>query len=1138
MTVHFPPPVEELLDCKYEWCGRIGAHGFKREEHRKEHYMKVHMKGTESSKNGKGGRVPPAINRPPGLDPLFSSSPSDYPCLHPNCGHISSRAQDLKRHMTVHFPPPVEELLDCKYEWCGRIGAHGFKREEHRKEHYMKVHMKETEYPKTGKGGRSDRRGGKGGKFFGGVSITGAPLPKDSHEKANANTLVPAPVPTPVKLQAVEKKDAAKERSSLTPGGPEASELSPNLGKASPDQEVIGLKASAKAEDKLAIAEPQLLARFLGRMGYQQEARLKVEWDVLGFMKDQFSDDEYPNTILGSVVTITGSVHQAQATTCAEYVKQNWGAHGSRILDTLQDALHSPTHTSQSRSGFSFEDGYTSDDSALSSCPELEFDVSQGQVCLNFKSGTLDAIVETVQQLAWMGTALRTSADGGVQYCEPKLKKDSKADEGGPIVLNITFQTSSLDEEDQSCWLSLFANPVIARGFPVPKREHGEQGLEVPLEIMAALGGARHVTEFEGGVLLKGYSVMLIPVKRHSKSIQWHMIRRNDEERVLYRDVSNACPNRAMLDEVDHESLANTRAFLGWWKSAETCLGTADAAYDNIDWSPAREIRRTPNLSGASIGFQNILTGQLNFNLGAKDGRSHFSQKGPFEKIIQCAAKIPVTLYDVADRRAWLVPSLDVILHIIQTRHHLSPYKIDGKTVELTPVISEKGRAAPTEAIAANRKRPLYEPDIATGKVYYFQDAILDIWSQIDGMIVKEDSIKACAGQALHGTTRIKLHGWEYMSLVHEKNHHRRKETTIAKSSGGWVDLINDVDCVVLFATGLGEIIRPVSDLNNLCSSWKSLPIGKDFLAAGVPILEQLYSEAGSRLSHKHLSTTHLQWHRGSILFERCSDMNSICCKCDRTQQIYHDSVFTFGHVQLPGKLEENGCVVFGQAHHTFKLRNSIAVRENVGHRLLNASIQDEGAIMRNSKEDSFSLSSPFPRSVTPELEGLNGHATQTTQRPTSPLNFPDGLLQDQMVTLNRRRNMSHIQTPESNIWGGSGSRNDGILSSEDHQTCSTGYQSTTKQCKKVLRPENASINAMCSSEIVYAPAHVWNNVRKNVRQKSLVRGYCSRSYGCSCVACLEVAFESSRSTESSSTMTKTQRNVTSMVGRHERQRV
>ncbi|KAM0795279.1 hypothetical protein BDR22DRAFT_618707 [Usnea florida] len=92
------------------------------------------------------------------ISPTSPSSPSQYPCLHPHCGHTSSRAHDLKRHMTIHFPPDKTELLDCKYEWCGRTGAHGFKREDHRKEHYRKVHMKESEYPKTGKGGRSGKR--------------------------------------------------------------------------------------------------------------------------------------------------------------------------------------------------------------------------------------------------------------------------------------------------------------------------------------------------------------------------------------------------------------------------------------------------------------------------------------------------------------------------------------------------------------------------------------------------------------------------------------------------------------------------------------------------------------------------------------------------------------------------------------------------------------------------------------------------------------------------------------------------------------------------------------------------------------------------------------------------------------------
>ena len=45
--------------------------------------------------------------------------------------------------MTVHFPPKEDELLDCKYEWCGRIGEYGFIREDTRKEHYRKFHERE-----------------------------------------------------------------------------------------------------------------------------------------------------------------------------------------------------------------------------------------------------------------------------------------------------------------------------------------------------------------------------------------------------------------------------------------------------------------------------------------------------------------------------------------------------------------------------------------------------------------------------------------------------------------------------------------------------------------------------------------------------------------------------------------------------------------------------------------------------------------------------------------------------------------------------------------------------------------------------------------------------------------------------------
>ena len=48
--------------------------------------------------------------------------------------------------MTIHFPPSSDELLDCRYGGCGRTGAHGFNRDDHRTEHYERVHGEERDF--------------------------------------------------------------------------------------------------------------------------------------------------------------------------------------------------------------------------------------------------------------------------------------------------------------------------------------------------------------------------------------------------------------------------------------------------------------------------------------------------------------------------------------------------------------------------------------------------------------------------------------------------------------------------------------------------------------------------------------------------------------------------------------------------------------------------------------------------------------------------------------------------------------------------------------------------------------------------------------------------------------------------------
>ena len=519
-----------------------------------------------------------------------------------------------------------------------------------------------------------------------------------------------------------------------------------------------------------------------------------------------------------------------------------------------------------------------------------------------------------MQLLVWFGAAFQVSSSDQLQYSRSKLCTLGKNNPSNYTYLKVDYEKSPVSPVCGGiCWLSLFNNPVIAQGFPVPERSNSERGIELPIELMATLGGGRHAVEFEGGLVIKGHSIAFVPVKPYEDSIQWHMISNSDGTRLRYSDLKI---HRALQNEVNYESITTKRAILGWSQVAQTFLGTAGLNYEGIDWSEAKEAGRSTRLSGGGLGFQSNLIGQLNFALGAKDGRLLLSQNGPLEKIVDLAEKTPVVLYDHHDRRAWLVPALEVILHVIHTRSCLNLYKLDSSKTKIsysdeTAKVSDQ---AARRAVMASKDQELYEGTCPGEKAYYVRDAVLDTWSLLERMMERDAVITSAPGVAVRGTMRDKLYGWEFRALVEDKSSFRQKEQALDKTNGGWVDLVDDTDTVVLFGNGFGEVIKPVCGSLDLCSAWKVLPKGRDYLAVGCPMLETLYNEAGSRKTRSYLTSQHLQWHRGSTLFERCEGMSG--CACDRLQQLVYDSKTTFKRVKPPDELPENGCVIFGRAYH------------------------------------------------------------------------------------------------------------------------------------------------------------------------------------------------------------------------------
>lgn len=292
------------------------------------------------------------------------------------------------------------------------------------------------------------------------------------------------------------------------------------------------------------------------------EASYTVQWDLARFLKEQLIEHE-PVKALSRIITITGTSQDAQALTSEQYLSQTWPIFGSQLLRHLEGLLASDDAEGVSTT--------LSDGTRLTSRFQDEG--------LSLKvHGTGAAVLDIGEQLAWLGAALRASTDSqALSYCVPSIQVIE-----GDFPQRSSFQISFKMEEIEShqrivngrCWHGLFKNPTVVKGYPITDKDESKTGIEIPLRIMAGLVGSQQIDTFNDRNFIKGFSKMLVPVKRVAETVYWHLCcSQSDETRISY-----AHRTTPQIERIDNSRLQESRHILGWSLEAEFFAGKATLA--------------------------------------------------------------------------------------------------------------------------------------------------------------------------------------------------------------------------------------------------------------------------------------------------------------------------------------------------------------------------------------------------------------------------------------------------------------------------------------------------------------------------------------------------------------------------------
>ncbi|KAK4074481.1 uncharacterized protein Triagg1_5077 [Trichoderma aggressivum f. europaeum] len=659
----------------------------------------------------------------------------------------------------------------------------------------------------------------------------------------------------------------------------------------------------------------------------------EVNCDILTFVREQ-QYHELAADVIPNVVALTGTnATNVQIASPEQYLRKVWPTIGCHLLETTQGALrvYDPALPFQNSVAYTYAD-------------RTKIKVSIGERNFRVETvGTAHSIAEIAEQIGWLAATLRSGdSHPHISLCRPEIigfnvknnrNMHAEEDELGKtfvckVEVFIDEIVPNLPSVDGQCWMAMFNNPVIVKGYPINPREGSMPitGLEMAWEDMIAFTHTPHHAIVGGKIVMKGFSEALIPTGVHGDIISWHYFVDESGARFPYGD-----PRIQQGMFVPSDQLGGTcRHVIGWCANAQNNIGSPNGNYD-IKGSGLSSGGGGLTWEGLDInvGVQNCATVTSTLRRGMKD--MPICEPSPlYRSLVEHVGQHYFMLYDVEERRGYLSNGLPVLLHLVLAslrwgeKYNSHDFYTDAiERLKKIP-LSTQGTQAAKQILydSANWVIKLHLDDIDDSTTkdinHLLKDRVKSICHLLEAAIEKAN--KAITQGALKGTPKNLLGGFDFMDIaVCRPLKPITEKLQIANHGTGWTDLADCLGALPLFGNNFGDLIKPeagsVAKSCNQCGSEPNLPSGKNYVAVCVDVLKEIRERNnGCKNTTPWPLIDGLRCHIDKTDFEpcRCISSNRPGSSHDRVQVLSSKDSFLDTASANPNDIDSNGAVIFG----------------------------------------------------------------------------------------------------------------------------------------------------------------------------------------------------------------------------------